>query len=210
MPRSTEHRLLYILKSRGPQTASSAAEALSMTPAGAQQWLARLGKQGLAVAEDRRQARGRPRRYWQLTQTGHSRFPDQHSDLTLELLEATREVFGEEGLERLIAHREAAVLSKYSDVLPSCGNLGERVARLAELRSDEGYMARCETAGDNEFLLIEDHCPICAAAKACLGLCRSELEIFREVLGPSARVRRVEHVPSGARRCAYSITESSP
>ena len=57
---------------------------------------------------------------------------------------------------------------------------------------------------DGSLMLVENHCPICAAATACAGFCRSELETFRSVL--SAKVERSEHILLGARRCAYRIT----
>ena len=41
----------------------------------------------------------------------------------------------------------------------------DRVARLAELRTAEGYMVECRREGDG-FVLAENHCPICAAAEA--------------------------------------------
>lgn len=81
----------------------------------------------------------------------------------------------------------------------------DRVARLAELRTREGYMAAWTEEADGSFLLVESHCPICAAATVCQGFCRSELDIFRTVLGPDARVERSEHLLAGARRCAYRI-----
>ncbi len=205
MTGSTADRLLTLLKTRGPQTAQEAAVALAMTPAGAQQWLAQLATAALVVPEDRRHGRGRPRRYWRLSAKGHARFPDRHADLTLDIIESTRAVFGPDGLDKLIAHREAATLAKYGAALAKCVTLEERVAALAALRDAEGYMAHWETTPDGGFLLVENHCPICAAAAACQGFCRSELSIFRTVLGPGADVRRVEHVLAGARRCAYAI-----
>jgi predicted ArsR family transcriptional regulator len=81
------------------------------------------------------------------------------------------------------------------------------VARLAKIRAREGYMAEWRRDGDG-FLLVENHCPICAAATACQGFCRSELEIFRDALGGDAEVERVEHLLAGARRCAYRITRA--
>ncbi len=63
--------------------------------------------------------------------------------------------------------------------------------------------------GHGRFLLIENHCPICAAARACQGLCRSELAIFRAVLGPDVSVERIEHIPTGARRCAYRVRSAA-
>jgi predicted ArsR family transcriptional regulator len=60
------------------------------------------------------------------------------------------------------------------------------------------------------FLLVENHCPICAAAAACQGFCRAELQAFRNALGPDVVVERAEHILAGARRCAYRITSSAP
>jgi predicted ArsR family transcriptional regulator len=54
-------------------------------------------------------------------------------------------------------------------------------------------------------LLIEHHCPVCDAARACQGLCRSELELFRSVLGPELEVTREQHLLSGDERCVYRV-----
>jgi predicted ArsR family transcriptional regulator len=56
------------------------------------------------------------------------------------------------------------------------------------------------------YVLVENHCPICVAATACQGFCRSEVDTFREVLGPGASVERTEHIIEGDRRCAYRIS----
>lgn len=208
MARPTEDRLLYLLKSRGPQTAADAGSALGITAPGAQQQLARLAASGLVAGEDRRQRRGRPKRYYGLTEAGHARFPDRHSDLTLDLLKTTEAVFGLEGLDRLIRHREQAAFDSYQAALAGCRSTRERVERLAEIRSREGYMAEWREEAPGSYLLIENHCPICAAASFCQGLCRSELELFRSVLGPKARIERTDHIPSGARRCAYLVNEA--
>jgi predicted ArsR family transcriptional regulator len=58
-------------------------------------------------------------------------------------------------------------------------------------------------------LFVEDHCPICAAAATCQALCRSELAIFRKLLGQGVAVVRVDHVLAGARRCAYRVRRAS-
>ena len=72
-------------------------------------------------------------------------------------------------------------------------------------RSSEGYMAEVETRDDGALLLVENHCPICAAARQCQQFCRSELDLFQRVLGPGCTVGRVEHMLDGARRCVYVI-----
>lgn len=66
-------------------------------------------------------------------------------------------------------------------------------------------MAEVHAAKNGAFLLVENHCPICAAATACKGFCATELDLFRAVFGPRVEVARVEHIVSGARRCAYRV-----
>ena len=201
----SQDRILFHLKSRGPQSAAEIGRRLGMTPAGARQHLVKLEGAGLVEAEKQRHGRGRPRKCWRLTQRGHGRFPDRHSDLTLDLLSATRQVFGERGLERLIEHRQRASLADYRKTVGERRSLRRKLTALAQVRSREGYMASIADDAQGGFLLVEDHCPVCTAAAACQGLCRSELAIFRAVLGRDVTVERIDHILAGARRCAYRI-----
>lgn len=205
MTEQSADRLLAILKMRGPQTAKTLAEHLGMTAEGARQHLARLSADGLVAHTDEREEVGRPKRYWRLSEAGNARFPDSHAQLTLELLASVRAEFGKAGLDRLMTRRERGTLASYRRRMRGCANVRARIRRLAEIRGEEGYMAEWRKAGDG-FLFVENHCPVCAAAAECQGLCRSELEIFREVLGPRVRVEREDHILAGARRCAYRIS----
>lgn len=199
-------RLLYALKASGPQTAGAIARRLGFTPTAARQHLDRLSAEGLVAFADWRRGIGRPAHLWSLTAKGHGRFPDNHAGLSLELLLAAGKAFGARGLARLIAEREKAMERLYQARLAGAAGLGDRLRRLARQRSEEGYMAAVERRADGSFLLKENHCPICVAAKACQGLCRSELDLFRRVLGPESEVERVEHIIAGAQRCAYRVT----
>ena len=202
---STPDRLLYQLKSRGPQPAATLAAACAITPMGAHKQLQAMQAQGLVGSHDQADGPGRPKRLWTLTAAGHARFPDRHADLAVQLIRQAAAVLGPQAMDQLIEAREREQQADYAAALSGLATLGARVRRLAQLRSREGYMARAEKHG-NAWLLVEDHCPICAAAAACQGLCRSELAIFARCLGEGARVERVEHVLAGARRCAYRIT----
>jgi predicted ArsR family transcriptional regulator len=200
----TADRLLHALKATGAQTAATLARRLDVTAAAVRQMLAKHAEEGLVTFEDRRTSVGRPKRHWLLSDKGHGRFPDSHAGLTLELITATEAVFGADGLERLIAHRESSTLASYRDRLAGARSLAERVRRLAKIRSDEGYMAEARRDGDG-MLLVENHCPICAAAKSCQSLCRSELQVFQAALGDEVAIERTDHIVAGARRCAYRI-----
>lgn len=65
-------------------------------------------------------------------------------------------------------------------------------------------MARVERDGA-DFLFIEDHCPICAAAKSCQRFCASELEQFQLLLKGVGEISREEHLLSAGRRCVYRV-----
>ena len=204
-PDRTSDRLLHALKATGPQTAAALAARLAVTSVAVRQHLDRLAAGGLVAHEDRREAVGRPKRYWRLDEAGHRRFPENHAGLTLELISAVSAVFGEAGLDQLIDHREAQTLAAYRARLAPAGSLGEKLAILAEIRAAEGYMAEMRADDDGSFLLIENHCPICIAATRCQNLCRSEFDVFAAALGETAEIVRIDHIPAGARRCAYRV-----
>jgi predicted ArsR family transcriptional regulator len=174
------------------------------------QHLYQLADQGLVDYADVRRRVGRPARHWRLTDQAASRFPDNHSELTVGLIQAMRSAFGDAGLERLVAARTEQQLEAYTARLPPRdAPLEKRVAALAAIRRDEGYMAEWRRAADG-LELVENHCPICAAATACQGLCGGELALFRSILGPDVSVERTEHILAGARRCVYRISGAPP
>jgi predicted ArsR family transcriptional regulator len=193
-----------LLKTRGPQTASSLGAALGTTGEAARQQLVRLAAEGLVTAATEARGVGRPSQVWSLSTDGQRRFPDAHAELTVGLIHSIREVLGEEALSRLIDAREAETRALYANAMQGAESSEERVARLAEIRSREGYLAEWRRDGDG-FLLIENHCPICAAAATCQGFCAAELNVFRDTLGPDVTVERLEHIQAGARRCAYRV-----
>lgn len=205
-PTEAKRAVLDLLKRRGPSDAKDLAAALGVTAMAVRQHLYALEDEGLVAfanaAGDGN--RGRPSKLWRAEAAADALFADTHADLSVELIADIRQVFGERGLDKLIARRTEQQIAAYRAALKSATTLRERVKRLARLRSDAGYMAEAVSDGDG-FLLIENHCPICRAAAACTGLCRQELEVFRAVLGPGAVIKRTDHILAGARRCAYSI-----
>ncbi|OWK40797.1 helix-turn-helix transcriptional regulator [Fimbriiglobus ruber] len=204
-PRSAADRFLLLLKTRGPQTAADLGTAAGVTGEAARQQLVRLAASGLVVAAAEPRGVGRPTQVWTLTAAGNARFPDAHAELTAHLIQTIRTQLGEDVLDRLIDARAAESKAAYAAALDGSADLGEKVARLAQARTREGYMAESQAEGRG-YLLVENHCPICVAATACQGFCRAELDTFREVLGQDAAVERTEHIVQGDRRCAYRIS----
>lgn len=206
-PRAPSERILMVLKMHGEQTSSQIGKRLGTTGEAARQQLQRLMEEGLVEDEKRVAGRGRPSTYWHLTQAGNSRFPDTHADLTVDILRSISAVLGEDALDRIIADRETSTLHRYRETMAGQTSLRDRVETLARLRSDEGYMATIEETEDGEILLVENHCPICAAATYCQGFCRAEKAVFSSALGPDATVERRDHIVAGGRRCSYVITQ---
>ena len=207
-PRAAPHpavdRALTLLKTRGPQTAAALGAALGVTGEAARQRLAKLAGDGLVAATAEPRGVGRPAQVWGLTDKGHALFPDAHAELTVQLLRAVRSELGEKALDRLIDARAAENRAAYAAALEGAADLGERVAHLAKARTREGYMAESRRDGDG-YLLVENHCPICAAATECQGFCRAERDVFQHALGKDVSVERTEHIIAGDRRCAYRI-----
>lgn len=200
-------RILLALKARGPLSTAELAKLLGVTGEAARQQLLRLEAEGLIEGRRESGGVGRPRQSWSLTGLSQQRFPDTHPELTVQLIRTIEQTLGAPALDRVIDARQEAQRQIYLAAVRGARTLRERLDRLAAVRSAEGYMATVRKEADG-WLLIENHCPICAAARACQGFCRSELELFRDVLGDAVEVERVEHVLAGGRRCAYSIRKS--
>jgi predicted ArsR family transcriptional regulator len=205
MPSDNSSKLLYTLKSRGPLATGALARTLGITIVGVRQHLAKLQAEGLVAFDDQAGEVGRPKRVWRLSAKGHGRFPDTHGDLAVNLIGGIRSVFGEAGLDRLIEARQGSAVAAYRKALEPCSGIEDRIRTVARLRTEEGYMAEFEAQPDGSFLLIENHCPICSAAKTCQGFCRSELELFRAAFGAGTSVMRQEHLLSDGRRCVYRV-----
>jgi predicted ArsR family transcriptional regulator len=206
----SKRRIVERLK-RADATPSELAVALELTEAAVRQHLDALADNGLVSSYARAsEGRGRPPTVWTLTDLAQDLFPDRHDDLTVELITAVRTALGDEGLDRVIEARYGAQVDAYRKAIPKRASLRDRVEALARIRTREGYVAEVADAPDGRgVVLVEHHCPICTAATSCPGLCRSELDLFREVLGPKVSVERTQHVLAGDRRCAYRISPVS-
>jgi len=204
-----KRRIVERLKRVESATAPELATGFGLTDTAVRQHLEALETLGLVERSASEPAgRGRPPVAWHLTSLATSLFPDRHADLTVELISSIRTALGEDGLTKVIGTRAKAQEAAYRRSLPEPGcPLAERVGRLADVRTAEGYLAESMANGDGTVLLVEHHCPIADAARTCTGLCQSELELFQRVLGEDVVVERTQHLMAGDMRCAYRITE---
>ena len=197
--------ILFQLKSLGEAQAEMLARRLGISVQAVRQRLERLLTENLVAFSDHAHGRGRPRRLWSLAPGTASLFPDTHAQLTVDLIGTIRSELGETALAKLLERRREQVTAVYRKGLAREPDIARKLTALADMRSAEGYMARVEVLADEVFLLVEDHCPICAAAMSCQGFCRMELRVFRDLLGPEWHIEREDHLLTGARRCTYRI-----
>lgn len=203
--RKTRRAITKLLKTEGPIDSAKLAERLGLTAMAVRQHLYVLQREGLVSAEERPVPIGRPAKFWRLTREADRLFPEAYAELSVALIDSVKDAFGDEGLERVLTSRCARQRTDYGKRIKPADPLKRKLQELAKVRTEEGYMAEVKSEGEGSFLLIENHCPICAAANACQGFCATELDLFRSVLGSGVSVERAEHIISGDQRCVYRV-----
>ena len=202
-PRRTRRAIIHLLKQAGATDAHTVAEQLGISAMAVRQHLYALQDEALITYKEEARPMGRPAKLWHLTAAADRFFPEGYAELTVSLIHSVTEAFGADGLERLLDVRTKQQLEAYCAEIKAQDSWQERLETLADIRTREGYMANVLPQEDGSMLLVENHCPICAAAETCTGLCDKELEVFQSVLGVD--VERTEHILAGARRCAYRV-----
>lgn len=203
----TRKAILKRLKEHGAQTAPALAKNLGVTSMAVRLHLYDLAAEELLGFTEHKQARGRPAKFWHLTEQAQDIFPDAHQSLAVDLITSVKKAFGQDGLDAVVTAHSKSQLNAYMDKLSGKKTLASRLQGLANIRTKEGYMASAREDAKG-WLFAENHCPICAAAKACTKLCANELWVFEKVLGLDVSIEREEHIISGARRCLYRITKN--
>ena len=202
---ATPDRILRQLKRGDRQAAAKIALACSVSAVRTHKHLRDLKAIGLVTSIDYIDGGpGRPKRLWSLTGHGHAQFPDEHGRLATQLIRHVADKLGARATSVLLAERQREMQASDAVLLSELKVPARRLHRLAEIRTDEGFMARTERAGDT-WLFIQDNCPILAAASACPALCQVELDVLRRALGNTSQVERIEHRQAGGERCIYRV-----
>jgi len=201
-------QILRFIKRNTEITAAMLAKELTLTKEGARQNLLKLVEEDLVYSTAKSEGVGRPIAYYTLSEKGMSRLPDAHAEVTVELLHSVKTLLGDNALDLLIGEREKKIYARYEKRLAPAITLEQKLDILTQMRSDEGYMAHWEQK-EGVYFLIENHCPICAAATACQGFCRAELNNFQSLLGTAHHVERIAHLLAEDQRCIYKITAKS-
>ena len=203
---STKQNILEYLLEQGQATARQLARDLKISTQAIRRHLNELEGEGLILYESVQQKMGRPQHLYQLSGQGRARLtPQKYSEFAVSFLDTLAETAGEAQVSLVLEKQWQRKAAEYRDRLGQ-GTLAQRIAKLVQLRKDEGYMAQLHRVSDEieEFVLVEHNCAISEVAESYPSICGHELEMFAAVL-PDCVVRRTHWINDGEHQCGYSI-----
>jgi predicted ArsR family transcriptional regulator len=202
---STRDQILHMLKVKGSLSVSEMAVELGITEMAVRRHLNTLERDNLIKSTLVRQAMGRPTNIYSLSQEADELFPRNYSHLTLDFLRDLKEMDGMGKVEMLFRRRENRLEEVYRHYMQ--GDLENRVARLAELQNEKGYMVEWEKdPKTGQYVLKEFNCPISQVAREFNQACNCELSLFRRVL--KADVEQTSCMAKGGDKCVFQIKEA--
>ncbi|MGN7469396.1 helix-turn-helix transcriptional regulator [Brevibacillus sp. SAFN-007a] len=202
---STRDQILHMLKVKGSLSVSDMAAELGITEMAVRRHLNTLERDSLITSTLVRQAMGRPTNVYSLSQEADELFPRNYSHLTLDFLQDLKEIDGPGKVEMLFRRRENRLEESYRAHMQ--GDLRNRVAKLAELQNEKGYMVEWEADADgNAFRILEFNCPIAQVAREFNQACSCELSLFRRVL--NADVEQTSCMAKGGDKCVFEIKKA--
>lgn len=206
---STKQNILESLLKQDRATARQLAQDLKISTQAIRRHLNELEAEGLILYESVQQKMGRPQHLYQLSDRGRDRLsPQKYSEFAVSFLDTLAETVGEEQVSKVLEKQWQRKAAEYRDRLGK-GTLAQRIAKLVQLRKDEGYMAELHQASSKtqqQFILVEHNCAISEVAESYPSICGHELEMFAAVL-PDCTVQRTHWINDGEHRCGYSITK---
>lgn len=182
--------MAHALLEGGTATVAELADRLDLTGAAVRRHLDELVDAGLVGCGDRpafgpdtrRKGRGRPARYYHLTQAGRDSFGTSYQEVALDALRFLAETAGPEAVMALAQRRLVPVESHYAALLDGVQTSQERVELLADALSAAGYAAAVVPTGTG-FQLCQHNCPVAHVATQFPEFCEAEAEVFGRLLG---------------------------
>ncbi len=198
--------ILLALKRAQPLTAKDLAEKLAVSPNAIRHHLKELEAEGLIVYGREQRGVGAPTFAFRLSEAGEALFPRRYEETLTEVLQRVSEKAGRSAVVELLEDHYATLTRRLQSELDGVTE-SDRVAAIARLMSEAGYMADWQEA-EGSFRLSEHNCAIRAVAERYPEVCAAEERFLQAVLG--AAVDRRTHIVSGCNACEYAITFNSP
>ncbi len=193
--------VLIELKRAYRLTAKELASKLGMSLNAVRHHLKELEAEALVEYERQHRGVGAPAFAYRLSAAGEALFPRRYEATLTELLDYVVEREGRATAVAVLEARYDALTRRVQHELAGA-TPAQRMAAVARLLSDEGYMAE-GTASAETGTLIEHNCAIQAVAQRFPEICAAEARFLAAALG--AEVDRHEHILSGCSACEYRV-----
>lgn len=199
--------MLTEMKHAGELTARDLARRVGLSLTATRHHLKEL--QGVGVVTWEREGGGRvgaPNHLFRLSESGEALFPQRYKETLTQLLDLVEETEGRDATVGLLESHFERLAAKLE---PGVANTAppERMAQVAAIRTEQGYMAE----GTATFCcgsLTEHHCAIRAVAERFPEVCDAEQRLLERLLG--GKVERRQHLLSGDAACMYSVRFPQP
>jgi DeoR family suf operon transcriptional repressor len=200
----TRDRIMRTLRLRGKCTVNDLAEASGVSPVSVRHHLANLQAEKLVEAEEVKHGVGRPRLLFSLSDSALEMFPSRYFRLTSRILEEIKDSMSPAAVKGLFASVASTMAADYAEQLDGLP-LEERLERLIQLLSDEGFEAEVEDQGGH-VTIRELSCPYFKMGRTHPEVCMIDQNFIATSL--SLPVERVTCLLDGDSHCSFSIPVS--
>jgi DeoR family suf operon transcriptional repressor len=190
--------VLVQLKRSQPLTAKELAARLGVSLNAARHHLKELEVEGLVRYDRSRRGVGAPAFSYRLSPAGEALFPRRYQETLTSVLDQIVEREGREAAVALLDSHLGRLAAQLKTELAGL-SAQERLAAVARVRSEQGYMAEALAPA----VLTEHNCAIQAVAERFPEICAAEARFLEDVLG--AEVDRRGHILSGCAACEYHV-----
>ena len=197
-----ERRVLDYLKRAGRCGVKAMARSLQVTPMAVRHHLAVLEKAGVVKTTFQHRGVGRPVHFYSLSAAAEAFFPKEYGELASNLIRSIAELDGEAKLAQIFERMKDDAVARYASRMVG-KTLRGRVAEMAKIMTEAGYMADWQQLDAGTFQITEHNCAISCVAQQCPHACKCELAMLQELL--PAAVSRQEHMVAGDPCCRYLI-----
>ncbi len=199
---STRNAIVALVKQKGETSMKLIAASLGISKMAVSKHLSNLERDRLVQKRVVRAGVGRPEYRYSLTPNAHYLFPTSYPYIALSALSFIEEKVGKTGISEFFQRRKGELMERYSSRLSGLSH-EDKVAELARIREEEGFLAESDRLSDGTEVLAEHNCPLMQVASRYNAACAAELELFRELLGD--RVERTHWMVDGQHMCRYLI-----
>ncbi len=202
---TTRDRVLGLIASAGPITASSLAAELGVTPAGVRRHLGALVGGGFIATHDatgsRARGRGRPAKSYVATTDGKRSLATAYSSVAVDAVAFLRE---RGQLDEFVEAKAAELERELEELVSKDLPITERVAALAGALAERGHATSVRPGpGGYTVQLCQGHCPVQSIAEEAPEWCEAETRVFSRVL--DVHVQRLSTLAGGAHVCTTTI-----